>query len=125
MFAKKEAPIKERRGGHRWVLIHAGNAAAFLSETAADPCKGGPKEEGLWTSKIRILSGAFWRTNRSCRFSLPIWQKRNQNFWDRLQQIFTKHHTLGADEHDYTGTAAYAEQFIQQVVRLRDKGRRI
>jgi len=46
-------------------------------------------------------------------------------FLDRLQQIFTKHHTLGADEHDYTGTAAYAEQFIQQVARLRDKGRRI
>jgi hypothetical protein len=45
-------------------------------------------------------------------------------FLDRLQQIFTKHHTLGADEQDYTGTAAYAEQFIQQVVRLRDKGRR-
>jgi hypothetical protein len=44
-------------------------------------------------------------------------------FLDRLQQIFTKHHTLGADEQDYTGTAAYAEQFIQQVVRLRDKGR--
>jgi hypothetical protein len=31
-------------------------------------------------------------------------------FLDRLQQIFTKHHTLGADEHDYTGTAAYAQQ---------------
>jgi hypothetical protein len=35
-------------------------------------------------------------------------------FLDRLQQIFTKHHTLGAGEQDYTGTAAYAEQFIQQ-----------
>jgi hypothetical protein len=45
-------------------------------------------------------------------------------FLNRLKQIFTKHHTLGADEQDYTGTAAYAEQFIQQVVRLRDKGRR-
>ena len=45
-------------------------------------------------------------------------------FLDRLQQIFTKHHTLGADEHDYTGTAAYAEHSIQKVVRLRDKGRR-
>jgi hypothetical protein len=45
-------------------------------------------------------------------------------FLDRLQQIFTKHNTLGAGEQDYTGTAAYAEQFIQQVVRLRDKGRR-
>jgi hypothetical protein len=45
-------------------------------------------------------------------------------FLDRLQQIFTKHHILGAGEQDYTGTAAYAEQFILQVVRLRDKGRR-
>ena len=45
-------------------------------------------------------------------------------FLDRLQQIFTKHHTLGPDEHDDTGTAPYAEQFIEQVVRLKDKGRR-
>jgi hypothetical protein len=45
-------------------------------------------------------------------------------FLDRLQQIFTKHHTLGADEQDYTDTAAYAEQFIHQVARLRDKGHR-
>ena len=44
-------------------------------------------------------------------------------FLDRLQQIFTKHNTLGAGEQDYTDTAAYAEQFIQQVVRLRDKVR--
>jgi hypothetical protein len=29
-------------------------------------------------------------------------------FLDRLQQIFTKQHTLGAGEQDYTGTAAYA-----------------
>src|SRR2546429_3219567 len=40
-----------------------------------------PTEELVWTSKIRILNGGFWRTNRSYRFSLPIWQKRNQNFW--------------------------------------------
>jgi hypothetical protein len=45
-------------------------------------------------------------------------------FLDRLQQIFTKHHTLGADEQDYTDTAAYAEQFIHQVARLRDEGHR-
>ena len=31
-------------------------------------------------------------------------------------------HTLGAGEQDYTGTAACSEYFIQQVVRLRDKG---
>jgi hypothetical protein len=42
-------------------------------------------------------------------------------FLDPLQQIFTKHHTLGANEQDYTDTAGYAEQFIQQVARLRDK----
>jgi len=46
------------------------------------------------------------------------------NFLDRLLQIFAKHHTLGANEQDYTDTGAYAEQFMQQVVRLRDKGRR-
>jgi hypothetical protein len=45
-------------------------------------------------------------------------------FLDRLQQIFTKHHTLGDNEQDYTDTAAYAEQFIHQVVRLRDRERR-
>ena len=39
-------------------------------------------------------------------------------FLDRLEQIFTQKHTVGANEQDYTGTAAYAEQFIQQVVRL-------
>jgi len=42
----------------------------------------------------------------------------------RLQKIFTKHHTLGANEQDYTDTAAYAEQFIHHVVRLRDRERR-
>jgi hypothetical protein len=46
-------------------------------------------------------------------------------FLDRLQQTFTKHHTLGAGEQDYTDMAAYAEQFIQQVARVRDKGRHI
>src|SRR5438105_14521420 len=45
-------------------------------------------------------------------------------FLDRLQEIFTKHHTLGANEQDYTDTAAYAEQFIHQVVRMRDRERR-
>ena len=50
--------------------------------------------------------------------------KRSQKFLDRRQQIFTKHHTLGADEQDYTDTAAYAEQFIHHVMRLRDRERR-
>jgi len=42
-------------------------------------------------------------------------------FLDRLEEIFTEHHTLGADEQNYTDTAAYAQQFIRQVVRLKDK----
>jgi hypothetical protein len=42
-------------------------------------------------------------------------------FLDRLEEIFTEHHTLGANEQDYTDTAAYAQQFIHQVVRLKDK----
>jgi hypothetical protein len=46
-------------------------------------------------------------------------------FLDRLQQTFTQHHTLGADEHDYTGTATYAEQLIQQVVRQRQRARQL
>ena len=33
-------------------------------------------------------------------------------FLDRLKEIFTRHHTLGADEQDFTGTEQYAEQFI-------------
>jgi hypothetical protein len=45
-------------------------------------------------------------------------------FLDRLKEVFTQHHTLGANEQDYTDTAAYAEQFIRQVARrLRNKGR--
>jgi len=44
-------------------------------------------------------------------------------FIDRLQQIFTKHHTLG-DEQDYTGTAAFPEQFIPHVISPRDRQRR-
>ena len=43
---------------------------------------------------------------------------------DRPQQTFTKHHTLGADKHDYTGTAAYAEQLIQEVVRMTPRRKR-
>lgn len=42
-------------------------------------------------------------------------------FLDRLQQIFTRHHVMGADEQDYTDTSQYAEQFIRQVKRLREK----
>jgi hypothetical protein len=36
-------------------------------------------------------------------------------FLDRLKAIFTRHHTLGADEQDFTGTEQYAEQFIRQI----------
>ena len=82
-----------------------------------------PEEELLWTSEIRILSGAFLRTNR-LQVLIAHLAEAEPKFLDRLQQIFTKHHTLGADEQDYTDTAAYAEQFIHQVARLRDKERR-
>ena len=36
-------------------------------------------------------------------------------FLDRLKETFTKHHTLGADEQDYTGTEQYAELFVREV----------
>jgi hypothetical protein len=36
-------------------------------------------------------------------------------FLDRLKAIFTRHHTLGADEQEYVNTAQYAEQFIREV----------
>ena len=45
-------------------------------------------------------------------------------FLDRLKEVFTPHHILGANEQDYTDTAAYAVQFIQQVARLTNRGRR-
>ena len=46
------------------------------------------------------------------------------NFFGPIKgNIHATAHT-GANEHDYTDTAAYAEQFIQQVVRLTSKGRR-
>jgi hypothetical protein len=51
---------------------------------------------------------------------MPIWPKESQNFWIGYTNIH-KHYTLGADEQDYTDTAGYAEQFIRQVARLRDK----
>jgi hypothetical protein len=40
-------------------------------------------------------------------------------FLDRLKEVFTKHHTLGADEQDFTATSQYAEQFIHQIEILR------
>jgi hypothetical protein len=41
-------------------------------------------------------------------------------FLDRLRALFTRHHTLGADEHDYVSTNQYAEQFIRQVEVLQE-----
>jgi hypothetical protein len=41
-------------------------------------------------------------------------------FLDRLKAIFTKHHTLGADEQDYVDTEQYAEQFIRQIEILQE-----
>jgi hypothetical protein len=42
-------------------------------------------------------------------------------FLERLQHIFTNHHVLGAENQDYTDTSQYAEQFIRQVERLRER----
>jgi hypothetical protein len=42
-------------------------------------------------------------------------------FLERLQHIFSHHRVMGAEEQDYTDTSQYAEQFIQQVMRLRKK----
>ena len=81
----------------------AANAAAFLSETAADPLQTRPEEELLWTSKIRILRGAFWRTNGVLQVLIAHMAEAEPKFLDQLQQVFTKHHTLGAGEQDYTG----------------------
>jgi hypothetical protein len=39
---------------------------------------------------------------------------------DRLRALCTRHHTLGADEHDYVSTNQYAEQFIRQVEVLQE-----
>jgi hypothetical protein len=39
-------------------------------------------------------------------------------FLARLREVFTQRHRLGTREQDYTDTAAYAEEFIQEVSRL-------
>jgi hypothetical protein len=36
-------------------------------------------------------------------------------FIDRLKALFTRHHTLGADEQAYVDTNQYAEQFIREI----------
>jgi len=69
----------------------------------SEPCR--PAQGGtLSTSKIRILN-----PRSSARTILQVliahmaeWEPK---FLDRLQQIFTNHHTLGADEQNYTRTA--------------------
>jgi hypothetical protein len=42
-------------------------------------------------------------------------------FLERLQQIFIETRHVGLSEQDYTDTLAYAHQFIDQVVRLKDR----
>ena len=42
-------------------------------------------------------------------------------FLDRLKAIFTRHHTLGADEQDFMGRRQYAEQFIRQMRSLGER----
>lgn len=39
-------------------------------------------------------------------------------FLERLQKTFIENVHVGASEHDYTDTLAYAHQFISQVARL-------
>ena len=100
------------------------NAAPFLSGTAVDPAdaaQGGTVMDVENTDlERRVLAH-----EQILQVLIAHMAEAEPKFLDRLQQIFTKHHTLGAGEQDYTGTAAYAEQFIQQVMRVRDKGRRI
>lgn len=44
-------------------------------------------------------------------------------FLDRLKAVFTGHHTLGANEQEFTGTDQYADQFIRQIEVLKQKRR--
>jgi hypothetical protein len=53
----------------------------------------------------------------------PIWQKRNQNFWTGYSKYSRNITHWALASRTTPVTAAYAEQFIQQVVRLKDKGR--
>lgn len=41
-------------------------------------------------------------------------------FLDRLKALFTRHHTLGADEQEHFSTDQYAEQFIRQIEALQE-----
>src|ERR1700731_1876103 len=102
--------------------MHARNAAAFPPETAVDlaiAAQGGT----VMDVENADLERRVLANEQILQVLIAHMAEAEPKFLDRLQQIFTKHHTLGAGEQDYTGTAAYAEQFIQQVVRLRDKGR--
>jgi 50S ribosomal subunit-associated GTPase HflX len=46
-------------------------------------------------------------------------------FLERLHQIFSNHHVMGAGDQDYTDTSQYAEQFIRQIQRLIERTRKI
>jgi hypothetical protein len=103
--------------------IDAAIAAAFPAETAADLADS-PQEGTVMDVENTDLERRVLAHEQILQVLIAHMAEAEPKFLDRLQQIFTKHHTLGADEQDYTGTAAYAEQFIQQVVRLREKARR-
>jgi hypothetical protein len=94
------------------------NAAAFLAETAADladAAEGGRVMDVENTDlERRVLAH-----EQILQVFIAHMAEAEPKFLDRLQQIFTKHHTLGADEQDYTDTA-YAQQFIRHVMRPRD-----
>src|ERR1700730_13213587 len=55
-----------------YFLLHGRQCCGFSLGDRSGPLHTRPEEELLlWTSKIRILRGAFWRTNRSYRFHCP------------------------------------------------------
>jgi hypothetical protein len=44
-------------------------------------------------------------------------------FLERLQKMFIENVHTGSSEHDYTDTLEYAQQFIGQIVRLKEAPR--
>ena len=105
------------RQGTQFRVDSANAAAPEAAANLADPPQGGT----LWTSNIRIFERRVLAHEQILQVLIAHITEGAPKSLDRLQQIFTNHHTLGANEQDYTDTAGYAEQFIEQVARLRDK----
>jgi hypothetical protein len=91
-------------------------------ETAAGPPKGGT----VMVVENTDLERRVLAHEQILQVLIAHLAETEPKILERLEHTFTKHHTLGANEQDYTDTSQYAEQFVQQVVRLRDKekGRR-